>query len=96
MKKILPFFYEQKFKMHDSLFQQGKQPEYVYVVLDGDIELIREKKPHRVLIDPMEDKIKAAKKLSSNALKTHLEHLSPDRNAFKMQAFQRKHIIDEA
>lgn len=95
MKKILPFYYEQTFHMHDLLFKQGTDPEYVYVICDGDVELIREKKPHRVLIDPTENKLgPAAKKMTVNTMKTHLEHLSPDKGGHKREAFMRNNLIE--
>ena len=33
------------------------------------------------MIDPTEDKISGAHKLGTQQLKTHLEHLSPDKSA---------------
>ena len=42
------------------MFHQGTKPGFVYVVIDGDIELVREAKAKRVLMDQSKTKIAAS------------------------------------
>ena len=49
------------------LFKQGEKPEYVFVVLEGEIELTRERNFGMRLMDPTkEDKISLGKKLPND------------------------------
>ena len=60
LKKILPLYTEKTLGRNEILFHQGNKPDFVYIVITGEIELYRCNKPKRVMIDPKKDRIKQA------------------------------------
>jgi len=44
---------QQSFQRHQFIFTQGELPTHVYVVCEGEIELLRNKKSKYKLIDPL-------------------------------------------
>lgn len=73
MRKLLQQFEEKFYLRHQYVCHQGEKPTHLYIIMEGDFEIMRKKKSQFVLMDPTStDKIATGKHITQQKVSEYL------------------------